>query len=88
MTIFITLVVIVLAVAGYITYKVGAPKLNKIKEAASQALDKIEPSIVEVKEILEKVEKVAPKNDLVKKAAKAVKTADETVKKVKTKKTK
>jgi predicted negative regulator of RcsB-dependent stress response len=88
MTIFITVLVIVLAVAGYIAYKIGAPGINKIKEAASQALDKIEPSIVEVKEIVEKAEKVAPKNETIKKATKAVKAAEEVVKKPKAKKIK
>lgn len=84
----VILIVIILAVAGFVAYKTGAPKLNKIKSAASQAFDKIEPAIEEVKEVVKEVEKAAPKNDLVKKAAKAVKAADETVKKVKTKKTK
>lgn len=84
----VILIVVILAVAGFVAYKVNAPKLDKIKTAASQALDKIEPAIEEVKEVVEKVEKVAPKNDIVKKATKTVKTADEAVKKVKTKKQK
>lgn len=88
MTIFITVLVIILAVTGYITYKIGAPDIDKIKKAASQALDKIEPAIEEVKEVVEKVEKAAPKNEVIKKAAKTVKTAEVAVKTVKAKKTK
>lgn len=84
----VILIVVILAVAGFVAYKVGAPKLNKIKDAVSETLYKIEPAIEEVKEVVEKVEKAAPKNDLVKKAAKTVKAADEATKKLKTKKTK
>lgn len=84
----VILIVIILAVAGFVAYKANTSKFNKVKDVVSETLYKIEPAIEEIKEIVTKAEKVAPKNELVKKATQAVKAADEAVKKVKTKKTK
>lgn len=65
---FITLVII-LAVAGYVAYKIGAPKFEEIKEVAEKAPEKIEPIVKEVREILEKAEITVSKKDASKKVA-------------------
>jgi len=89
MTIFIILLGIVLAVAGYAAYKIGAPDLDKIKAAASEALDKIEPAIQEAEEVIEKAAKEIPANKVIAEVKEEVTAAKTVVKKVKTaKKTK
>ena len=84
----VILIVIILAVAGYVAYRANTSKFNKVKDVVSETLYKIEPAIEEIKEIVAKAEKVAPKNEVVKTAAQAVKKTNETIEKVKTKKTK
>ena len=84
MAIFITVVVIILAVAGYAAYKIGAPDLDKIKASASQALDKIEPAIQEAEEVIEKAAKEIPANKVSAEVKEEVTAAKTVVKKVKT----
>ena len=88
MTILLVLLAAALAVGGYVTYKIGAPNIEKLKEQAEDALYKVEPALKSVEEVLEKAEKVAPKNKVVKMAAKQAKITVDTVKKIKTKKQK
>jgi predicted AlkP superfamily phosphohydrolase/phosphomutase len=78
----------VLAVAGYAAVKIGTPDIKKIKEAANQALDKIEPTITEIEAVAKEVKKAAPKNKTITKAANTIEAAAETVKKTRTKKQK
>jgi len=86
MTIVVILILAALTAVGYNLYKKGTPNIDKLRAEAMQALDKIEPAIQEVEEIVKKAEQAIPENKVVKKAAKAVKAGAETVKKVKTKK--
>ena len=72
MTIVVILILTVLSVVGYKMYKKSLPNVDKSKAEAIQAPDKIEPAILE--------------NKKVKKTAKTVKVAGETVTKAKTKK--
>lgn len=84
----IAIAAIVLVVAYQAIYKKGNVTIDQIKKTATDALDKIEPVLEEAGEVIEKAKKVAPKNKTIAKAATQVETAEATVKKVRTKKTK
>lgn len=63
------LIVILLAAAGYAAYKINKQDIPSLKEAASEALDKIEPATKEAVEVKE-VKEVAPKAKATTKAKK------------------
>jgi uncharacterized coiled-coil DUF342 family protein len=87
----LTLIIIVAVVAG-IAYFVTKNKihLSSIKESIKETVEKVEtavaPAIEEVKEIVEKAEKVAPKNEIIAETKSTVETVAKVVKPKTTKK--
>jgi uncharacterized protein YoxC len=79
----ITVVVAIMAIWYVRTNKNVKTNIDKIKVEAMQALDKIEPAIAEVEEVVEKAKKISPKNAILEKASQEVGTVKEAVKKVK-----
>lgn len=84
----IVIAAIVLAVVYQRLSKKSSATINQIKMNVTDALDKIEPVLQETEEIIKKAEKVAPKNQVISKAATQVEAVEATVKKARSKKTK
>jgi hypothetical protein len=84
MVILVITVIIAIIATWYVkTNKNVKTNIDKIKAGAMQALDKIEPAITEVEEIVQKAKKVSPKNATLEKASEEISTVKKTVKKVK-----
>lgn len=64
------LILIVLCVAGYVAYQITKSKVASIDTSIAEALKKVAK---DVEEVTAKAEKIAPKNEVVKMAAKSVK---------------
>lgn len=84
----IVIAAIVLAVVYQRLSKKGSVTINQIKKNTTDALDKIEPVLQEAGEVFEKAQKAMPKNKTITKVATQVESAEATVKKVRSKKTK
>lgn len=76
MTIVIILIALILAVAGYVTYRIGDVKPTEVKKVAEKVAEKLEPAVKKFDEVVEESKKPASEN----------KVAVKTVKKAKTKK--
>ena len=72
MTIVIILIALILAVAGYVTYRIGDP--TEAKKVAEKVVEKLEPAVKKFDEVVEESKKPATEDKVAVKTVKKAKT--------------
>jgi predicted negative regulator of RcsB-dependent stress response len=67
------LILVVLSVAGYVAYKITKSKVPSINSVDSFIADTLQKVTKDIEEVVAEAEKIAPKNEVIKTAAKAAK---------------